>query len=613
MAQLQNLNIDDTGFIEFPQGTTAERGGPVVEFFTATGSATFNVPVGVTQVEVLVVAGGGGTGACQYHNGGGGGGGVVHHTTFPVTPGGTVPVVVGTGGAGGAGPGPGNAGSNGADSIFGTLTAKGGGRGGHYPDLGGAPGGSGGGGAGNGNGPSRVAGDATQPGTSNPGATVNAGFPGGTGVSGPWAAGGGGGAGGAGTNGSGALAGDGGPGVAINMLGTTVFYGGGGGGSSQNMLDTGTGGVGGGGNGGSNEHNPEPQTANGRINTGGGAGGLERYENARNGADGGPGIVIVKYSSPVRTPVVGETRYNTESGQLEVYNGTYWDTFTKTVVSFDNPGGYIFNVPPGVTNVEVLVVGGGGSGGILGGGGGAGGYVYTQNYLVEPGSQIPVKVGEGGQTMPTDYHWMSGLWVTSTFPGWHSAVGQPSHFGQLRAIGGGGGGTHPGGGGHDGNGRGSPGGSGGGAAYTWPGNGGRGTLGQGFPGGSSPGSPPHAMGGGGGAGGAGGNGGGPNAGDGGAGLTNNISGVSVTYAGGGGGGSHGPQSGAGNGSPGGGGGGGRNSDRALGGDQYRRDRGTNASPGLYGTGGGGGGGGHNGTNPYGSAGNGAPGVVIIRY
>lgn len=91
---------------------------------------TWTVPDGVTEVEVLVVGGGGGayTGA---RAGGGGGGGVIYRESYPVTPTTVMPITVGARGTAG--------GVNGGNSVFGTLTAIGGGGSG-------ADGGSGGGG-----------------------------------------------------------------------------------------------------------------------------------------------------------------------------------------------------------------------------------------------------------------------------------------------------------------------------------------------------------------------------------------------------------------------------------------------------------------------------------
>jgi hypothetical protein len=110
------------------------------------------VPSGITSVDVLVVAGGGSGG--KQHGGGGGSGGLVFKPGFAVTPGGTVSVTVGDGGAGAPFPFTPDTQPRapaGQDSVFGTLTAKGGGAAGVWSNPAtparseGEPGGSGGG------------------------------------------------------------------------------------------------------------------------------------------------------------------------------------------------------------------------------------------------------------------------------------------------------------------------------------------------------------------------------------------------------------------------------------------------------------------------------------
>jgi hypothetical protein len=246
---------------------------PIVVSFTGTGGGAFTVPTGVNNVQVLVVAAGasGGFGNVNEGGGGGGAGGVVYASTYPVTPGGSVPLSVGVGmtapGSPGGGPPTGN---QAGASTFGSITANGGGSGGYGQT--GQNGGSGGGGSGFGQ--DWAGGSATQ-GPSGPG--TGYGNPGG---SGHWsgngnngAAGGGGGAGGAG---SGAPTGNpgasGGPGISISITGSAVSYGAGG-----------TGGYG------RNQGSPAVAGAN---NTGnGGTGG----NNATGPQPGGPGVVIVRY------------------------------------------------------------------------------------------------------------------------------------------------------------------------------------------------------------------------------------------------------------------------------------------------------------------------------
>jgi len=125
MAILKSANIQGTGHLTLPVGTSAQRPSATVTSFTSTGAFSYSVPTGVTSVDVLIVAGGGGGG--QDVGGGGGAGGMVEAFGYPVTPGGTVP---GSVGAGGAGAGASANGTSGGNSTFGALTAFGGGGGG---------------------------------------------------------------------------------------------------------------------------------------------------------------------------------------------------------------------------------------------------------------------------------------------------------------------------------------------------------------------------------------------------------------------------------------------------------------------------------------------------
>ena len=255
--------------------------------FTSTGSSSWTVPTGLTSVQALVVAAGGGGGfATGFEAGGGGGaGGVVYHATYPVSPGGSIPYTVGSGGASGNGnTPPGNnqgACTNGGPSVFGAITANGGGfGGGQYWYAG--PGGSGGGQAGNGCG---APGSATQ---GNSGGGLGYGNNGGAsqpGLNGAATGGGGGGAGGVGNYG-GPTAGPGGPGLSYSITGSPVYYGGGGGGAAYSSGPGGSGGNGGGGTGGTNSGGGA-----GTPNRGGGGGGNQQSS----GGTGGPGVVIIAY------------------------------------------------------------------------------------------------------------------------------------------------------------------------------------------------------------------------------------------------------------------------------------------------------------------------------
>lgn len=99
----------------------------VIEKLTA--SCNWTVPNGCTNVEVWVVGGGGGGGKTGHAGGGGGGGGQVVHKTILVTPGDIIKVVVGLGGYAARYTNVTYAyidGTNGEDSSFGHIVAKGG-------------------------------------------------------------------------------------------------------------------------------------------------------------------------------------------------------------------------------------------------------------------------------------------------------------------------------------------------------------------------------------------------------------------------------------------------------------------------------------------------------
>lgn len=275
-----------------------------VHEFTEVGTTGFR-PSFTGNIELLVVGGGGGGGA---RGGGGGAGGLIYKTDYPVVAGKQYTVTVGNGGVGSSSTTAGNTdqmGTNGQDSRFGDLVAVGGGGGGGF-DQAGRHGGSGGG-------PGRDAEDGpkNQPGrgiegqghrggfSGNYGSTTNVGCSGG---------GGGGGAGGPGGNGttddsrtggtivrtSGEWGGNGGPGLPVSITGSTRYYAGGGGGGNgcndATSADKGVGGIGGGGDG--NDSAVRTATA-GAANTGGGGGG--GGDNPQTSAQGGSGIVIVRY------------------------------------------------------------------------------------------------------------------------------------------------------------------------------------------------------------------------------------------------------------------------------------------------------------------------------
>jgi hypothetical protein len=265
-------------------------------------------------VEVLVVAGGGGGG--YLHGGGGGGaGGLIYNSAYQITNAAAITVTVGAGGTSG-----GSIPSNGSNSVFGSLTAIGGGAGGNeVVPLNGSNGGSGGGGSG--------FSTATAGGTG----TAGQGFNGGRGaypdIDGTYGSGGGGGGAGVpGTDGKEGLdisggAGIGGNGQAYSISGTSTYYAGGGGGGLWSTTEGGggAGGLGGGGTGGSG-FNTQPTA--GTDNTGGGGGGSKGNGGGagRIGGAGGSGIVIVRYPGlPAAT-----------GGTITYLNGYTIHTFTTS-------------------------------------------------------------------------------------------------------------------------------------------------------------------------------------------------------------------------------------------------------------------------------------------
>lgn len=318
-SSFKGLQINDTGYLQLPNGTTANRpslsSNSAIQW-TNTGSQSYTVlagsatgtntswtcPAGVTFIEVLVVAGGGaGNGGT-----GGGAGGLIYNPAYPVVAGTSYTVTVGAGGSSSAG----------SNSIFGSLVAIGGG-------LGNDPTGGGSGGGGQRSSSSSAA--AAKPGTAGQGTY------GGNGAPNDSNGGGGGGGGGAGANGfpapSSLTGGDGGAGISFNISGSTVYYAGGGGGAGSTA--NGAGGLGGGGAGGSSTSN---NATAGTASTGGGGGGWRHPSvNSSGGAAGGSGIVILRYTlADASTQPYGQTRYNTVLGLTETFNhNNVWSSVSK--------------------------------------------------------------------------------------------------------------------------------------------------------------------------------------------------------------------------------------------------------------------------------------------
>jgi len=358
------------------------------------------------QVEYLVVAGGGGGGGVI---GGGGGAGGFLSGTITITAQ-TYPIIVGSGGLGGFSWNSSvQLGFNGTNSTALGINAIGGGGGGSHGGndtrTAGSVGGSGGG-AGN-----MVAGAA---------GTVGQGFAGGTGAGASGQGNNGGGGGGAFRQGNdginGVTGGAGGPGKTSQITGILSWYAGGGGGGTRNTFGVGgLGGRGGGGNGGTTDQTKT--STDGLANTGGGGGGGGHNGSSagtvRSGANGGSGIVVLRYPIPSLQPIqaTGGTVYEIKE------NG-----FTYKVHDFRTTGSSNFVVSNAGTDgkIEYLFVGGGGGGGGRHGGGGGGGGLIFNTMSVQPGT-YPVIVGAGGSGAQTDIAGTTGQDTLFNIPG-HQSV-----------------------------------------------------------------------------------------------------------------------------------------------------------------------------------------------
>jgi hypothetical protein len=271
----------------------------------------WKVPTGVTRVSTLLVAGGGGGGGGL--NGGGGGAGGFIETWTAITPNTYYPIIVGAGGIGAmTGSLATTAPSNGTNSTAFSITAIGGGKGGAeynspYAHYAAGSGGSGGGGSWGDTASKYVGGDGT----------AGQGNKGGNNLTNCCFGAGGGGAGAVGGNTTGSAAGAGGAGKASIITGTTLA--GGGGGSLRTGSNTaGTGGAGGAGGGGagasSGSAKPNatggPQSGSANTGGGGGAGVFQGATTDGKGAQGGTGIVVVRWitaSKPIFTQPTSDT------------------------------------------------------------------------------------------------------------------------------------------------------------------------------------------------------------------------------------------------------------------------------------------------------------------
>jgi hypothetical protein len=251
------------------------------------------------DVDYLVIAGGGGGG--RGHGAGGGAGGYLTTSGVSRQLSTSYPIKVGAGGTA-QNNGPGTVGSI---SAFASDELNGGGGGGNLGVAGGS-GGSGGGGGANDNAGGGVGGTA-----------INSGSQGNNGGGGSSTQyGGSGGGGGAGGQGNGVTSGhagaNGGAGLTSSITGSAVTRaggGGGGGGNASSGAPAGAGGTGGGGTGGTGMGNGTAGT----TNTGGGGGGGAGRTGVGNsfGANGGSGIVILKYPDSYTATFSGGVTHDT--------------------------------------------------------------------------------------------------------------------------------------------------------------------------------------------------------------------------------------------------------------------------------------------------------------
>jgi hypothetical protein len=282
-GNVPNLYMSATG------GTITTDGSYKVHTFTESGTftPTLGDVVAGTVVDVLVVAGGASGGSDL--GGGGGAGGLIYSTSFTVSES-AITVTVGAGGALATGTvrESNTQGNNGADSVFSSLTAIGGGHGGSYWAGNATYHNGGAGGSGGGSGPGTSGSGSGGAGTASQG---NAGGAGGYATT--YHSGGGGGAGAIGGSvvGNGTTSGSGGVGSSNDITGTSTFYAGGGGGGAYTSGNAGAGGNGGGGQG----FDTGAVAVAGTVNTGGGGGGGGYTGTVYHGGAGGSGIVIIRY------------------------------------------------------------------------------------------------------------------------------------------------------------------------------------------------------------------------------------------------------------------------------------------------------------------------------
>lgn len=251
---------------------------------------------------------------------------------------------------------------------------------------------------------------------------------------------GGGGAGGAGIAGRGgsrtsgtlsevtAVTPNGGAGKASNITGTSLVYAAGGGGaagrfeatSESNNYYTAGAGSGGSNIGGNGSGITGTVGGAGTPNTGsGGGGGGNSYINASdkgvcgsdgdeacNGGAGGSGIVIIRFLKFLDNASECNTGVSNQSSTLfsySIFEGDCILTFQSDTATSSATNSW--TVPAGVTDARMLLVGGGGGGGNdVGGGGGGGQVLETTSVTITPNSTISIYIGKGGNNGGAKYN-----------------------------------------------------------------------------------------------------------------------------------------------------------------------------------------------------------------
>ena len=355
---------------------------------------THTITVGRDTICDILIVGGGGAGG-TYIGGGGGAGGVLYITncTIPV---GTYNIQVGKGGAGVIGGASGTTAQNGSSSKAFGIEVFGGGYGGvgqwgtSAAQQAGANGGSGGGGGSTFSVSPGTGGTVIQPSfTSSVIIANNYTYYGGNGAAGlqynnnsfgTCGANGGGGAGGNAPANTDLLnAGAGADGIAINITGTSYFWGGGGGGGQYGGTYNGKAGNGGkgGGGGGSGSQVPDqvgiggiggislgqdgdlegdgtPTAGNGGSGTGGGGGGCGRTvvsPNAVSGS-GGSGIVIIKFKST--TPILEGITHKRLNFLYNNDNLVAWYRFNGDYFDSSGNGHNLTNVGTVIQSTQII-------------------------------------------------------------------------------------------------------------------------------------------------------------------------------------------------------------------------------------------------------------------